>query len=88
MAKPKLPESEPLPFTALVRRPQHLQAIGMLTVEITHMERAMSELFGTIMGIHPFLGLSRRGDLLHRQLWNRTNGYREERGPDGSHCIA
>jgi hypothetical protein len=53
MAKP--PESEPLEFTALVRRPQHLQAIGMLTVEITHMERATSGLFGTIMGIHFFL---------------------------------
>jgi hypothetical protein len=49
-------ESEPLEFTALVQRPQHLQAIGMLTVEITHMERAVSELFGTIMGVHFFLG--------------------------------
>lgn len=49
-------ESEPLEFTALVQRPKHLQAIGMLTVEITHMERAVSELFGTIMGVHFFLG--------------------------------
>jgi hypothetical protein len=48
--------NESLEFTALVQRPQHLQAIGMLTVEITHMERAVSELFGTIMGIHFFLG--------------------------------
>jgi hypothetical protein len=47
---------ETMDVTALVKRPRHLEAIGTLTVEITHMERAMSELFGVIMGIHFFLG--------------------------------
>lgn len=47
---------ETMDVTALIKRPRHLEAIGTLTVEITHMERAISELFGVIMGIHFFLG--------------------------------
>jgi hypothetical protein len=50
------PDTEQIDITALVHRPRHLEAIGMLTVEITHMERAVSEMFGVIMGIHFFLG--------------------------------
>jgi hypothetical protein len=48
-------EEEQLDISALVDRPEHLEAIGLLTVEITHMERAVSELFASIMGIHFFL---------------------------------
>jgi len=50
------PVIETMDVTALIKRPRHLEAIGTLTVEITHMERAMSELFGVIMGIPFFLG--------------------------------
>ena len=50
------PAMETMDVTALIKRPRHLEAIGTLTVEITHMERAISELFGVIMGIHSFLG--------------------------------
>ncbi len=61
MAKKKSPKAhgatiESLDVTALVARPRHLVAIGTLTVEITHLERAISEMFSAIMGIHFFLG--------------------------------
>jgi hypothetical protein len=60
MAKKSKPSERPIietmDVTALTRRPQHLEAIGTLTVEITHMERAVSELFGVILGMHFFLG--------------------------------
>lgn len=49
-------EIESIDISALVRRPKHLEAIGLITVEITHMERALSEVFGTILGVHFFLG--------------------------------
>jgi hypothetical protein len=42
--------------TALIRRPRHLEAMGVLTVEITHMERAISELLGIILGTHFAIG--------------------------------
>jgi hypothetical protein len=54
--KPERPTIETMDVTALTMRPKHLEAIGTLTVEITHMERSISELFGVIMGIHFFLG--------------------------------
>ena len=38
--------------TALIRRPKHVQAIGILSVEIAHMERALAELFRTITDTH------------------------------------
>jgi hypothetical protein len=47
---------ETMDVTALIKGQRYLEAIGTLTVEITHMERAMSELFGVIIGIHFFLG--------------------------------
>lgn len=58
MKKPTFepPVIESMDVTALIKRPKHLQAIGTLTVEITHMERAISEMFGVIMGIHFLLG--------------------------------
>jgi hypothetical protein len=38
--------------TALIHRPKHVQAIGILGVEIAHMERALSDLFRAITDIH------------------------------------
>jgi hypothetical protein len=38
--------------TALVRRPKHVRAIGILSIEIAHMERALSDLFRAITDIH------------------------------------
>ena len=46
---------ETIEVSALIKRPKHLEAMGLLTVEITHMERAISDLFSTVMGIHFFL---------------------------------
>jgi hypothetical protein len=38
--------------SALIERPAHVHAIGMLTVEISNLERYLSDLFGEILGIH------------------------------------
>jgi hypothetical protein len=49
---PNKPKIEQFDVTALIHRPRHLEAMGMLTVEITHMERAVAEMLGIIMGTH------------------------------------
>lgn len=38
--------------TALVGKPKYLQAIGLLSVEIAHLERALAEMLASIMGAH------------------------------------
>jgi hypothetical protein len=38
--------------SALINRPKHLQAIGLLSVEIARLERSIGELLGTILGMH------------------------------------
>jgi hypothetical protein len=48
----KTPKIEQLDITALTHRPAHLEAMGTFAVEITHMERALSEMLGIIMGTH------------------------------------
>jgi hypothetical protein len=55
--QPKIPEAdEVMDISALIQKPEHVHAIGMLTVEITHMERALAEMFTTIVGISFVLG--------------------------------
>jgi hypothetical protein len=39
----KPPKIQQVEVTALIHRPRHLEAMGVLTVEITHMERALTD---------------------------------------------
>jgi hypothetical protein len=41
--------------SALIDRPEHVHAIGMLTVEISNLERYLSDLFGAMLGIHALI---------------------------------
>ena len=52
MASKSLRDLNDLQVTALVQRPKHAQAIGILTIEISRLERSISELLGTILGMH------------------------------------
>lgn len=38
--------------SALINKPEHLAAIGLVSVEIAHLEEAMASLFRAISGVH------------------------------------
>lgn len=38
--------------SALINKPEHLAAIGLVSVEIAHLEEAMASLFSAISGVH------------------------------------